>query len=264
MVDWSEVLSIMLAQAPLVAVAILVIIVYVERRLLDMHIFIDQKFTALMSYFDKRLAEVTTYFEQRLSSLERQFEQRFNSLEQRYNSLEQRFNGLEQRYNGLEQRLFNLEQRLSSLDQRVARLELRLSNIERSFGILVSFNESLLSILYSRRILSSEESATLKALLAQVRPLAESRYYTKEVAEKLDRILAKELDELTWDDVFELERIFQALVDEAAISDEKRARELIWYAGKLKVYKALVMGHLMSKGIMPPPPSRRAGEKRET
>jgi len=257
LVDWSEVLSIMLAQAPLVAVAILVIIVYVERRLLDMHIFIDQKFTALMSYFDKRLAEVTTYFEQRLSSLERQFEQRFNSLEQRYNSLEQRFNGLEQRYNGL-------EQRISSLDQRVARLELRLSSIERSFGILVSFNESLLSILYSRRILSSEESATLKALLAQVRPLVESRYYTKEVAEKLDRILAKELDELTWDDVFELERIFQALVDEAAISDEKRARELIWYAGKLKVYKALVMGHLMSKGIMPPPPSRKAEEKRET
>jgi len=258
LVDWSQVLSIMLAQAPLVAVAILVIIVYVERRLLDTHIFIDQKFTALMSYFDKRLAEVTTYFEQRLSSLERQFEQRFNSLEQRYNSLEQR-------YNGLEQRLFNLEQRISSLDQRVARLELKLSNIERSFGILVSFNESLLSILYSRRILSSEESATLKALLAHVRPLAESRYYTKEVAEKLDRILAKELDELTWDDVFELERIFQALVDEAAISDEKRARELIWYAGKLKVYKALVMGHLMSKGIMPPPPSRKAEEeKRET
>jgi len=251
LVDWSQVLSIMLAQAPLVAVAILVIIVYVERRLLDTHIFIDQKFAALMSYFDKRLAEVTTYFEQRLSSLERQFEQRFNSLEQRYNSLEQR--------------LFNLEQRVSLLDQRVARLELRLSSIERSFGILVSFNESLLSILYSRRILSSEESATLKALLAQVRPLAESRYYTKEVAEKLDRILAKELDELTWDDVFELERIFQALVDEAAISDEKRARELIWYAGKLKVYKALVMGHLMSKGIMPPPPSRKAEEeKRET
>jgi len=255
LVDWSEVLSIMLAQAPLVAVAILVIIVYVERRLLDTHIFIDQKFTALTShltsYFDKRLAEVITYFEQRLSSLERQFEQRLN--------------GLEQRFNSLEQRLFNLEQRVSSLDQRVARLELRLSNIERSFDILVSFNESLLSILYSRRILSSEESATLKALLAHVRPLAESRYYTKEVAEKLDRILAKELDELTWDDVFEMEKIFQALVDEAAISDEKRARELIWYAGKLKVYKALVMGHLMSKGIMPPPPSRKAEEeKRET
>ena len=135
------------------------------------------------------------------------------------------------------------------LERRLNRLEDRLSRVEDSINALIDFNDLLLSIQVSKGILSDVEHKILSTFLTRIRPPYSSKYYTKEVAEKLDQLLRKDLNEYTWEDLFELEKIYEILMKEAEVSGK---REYAKYAGKLRVFIAIVRGFLFRKSTSLP------------
>ncbi len=227
LVDLTIVLSTLLAQAPLVAITILVILLYVERR-----------FNA---------------FEHRIDARFEKLENRINSLEHRVSKLEDRVSMLENRIGALEHRVGRLEDMFSKLKDLVGELGHRISGLRSSINALVSFNELLLSIQTSKGYLTATEYGALSRMLSQAKPFAESKYYTKETEKKLLEILSKAPDEITWEDVFEMEKIRELLYKEAeATGDNYYAK----YADMLRALMALMKGFLLKRGVFPPEGSR--------
>ncbi len=187
-VDITAILSMLLSQAPLVVIAILVLIIYFERRLSS----IDQRFNTLASSIDRR-------------------------------------------FDVVERRLDVIEDRLSSV---------------------INFNEALLSILLSRGMLLETEYKALALALPRVRTLGGSQYYTKEVEEKLFSIIDRLTNDprtATWDDVLELERIYDIIWDEIEVTrDRKRRRALVQLSVTVKVMAIMTKAYLIGRGIMPP------------
>jgi hypothetical protein len=186
-VDVTVILSMLLSQAPLVVIAILVII-YFERRLSS----IDQRFSTLASSIDRR-------------------------------------------FDVVERRLDVIEDRLSSV---------------------INFNEALLSILLSKGVLLETEYKALALALPRVRTLGGSQYYTKEVEERLFSIIDRLTNDpktATWDDVLELERIYDIIWDEIEVTrDRKRRRALVQLSVTVKVMAIMTKAYLIGRGIMPP------------
>jgi hypothetical protein len=187
-VDITVILSMLLSQAPLVVIAILVLIIYFERRLSS----IDQRFSTLASSIDRR-------------------------------------------FDVVERRLDVIEDRLSSV---------------------INFNEALLSILLSKGVLLETEYKALSLALPRVRTLGGSQYYTKEVEEKLFSIIDRLTNDpktATWDDVLELERIYDIIWDEIEVTrDRKRRRALVQLSVTVKVMAIMTKAYLIGRGIMPP------------
>ncbi len=187
-VDITAILSMLLSQAPLVVIAILVLILYFERRLSS----IDQRFSTLASSIDRR-------------------------------------------FDMMERRLDVIEDRLSSV---------------------INFNEALLSILLSKGVLLETEYKALLLALPRVRTLGGSQYYTKEVEERLFSIIDRLTDDpktATWDDVLELERIYDIIWDEIEVTrDRKRRRALVQLSVTVKVMAIMTKAYLIGRGIMPP------------
>jgi hypothetical protein len=187
-VDITAILSTLLSQAPLVVIAILVLILYFERRLSS----IDQRFNTLASSIDRR-------------------------------------------FDVVERRLDVIEDRLSSV---------------------INFNEALLSILLSKGVLLETEYKALALALPRVRALGGSQYYTKEVEERLFSIIDRLTNDpktATWDDVLELERIYEIIWDEIEVTrDRKRRRALVQLSVTVKVMAIMTKAYLIGRGIMPP------------
>ncbi len=198
-VDITVILSMLLSQAPLVVIAILVLILYFERRLSS----IDQRFNTLVSSIDRR----------------------FDTVER----------GLDRRFDMIGRRLDVIEDRLSSV---------------------ISFNEALLSILLSKGVLLETEYKALSLALPRVRAPGGSQYYTKEVEEKLFSIIDRLTNDpktATWDDVLELERIYDIIWDEIEVTrDRKRRRALVQLSVTVKVMAIMTKAYLIGRGIMPP------------
>jgi len=142
------------------------------------------------------------------------------------------------------------------IERRLRPIERALDEHSRSLSTLIDFNEVLLTIHISRGLITDTEFRALSALLSTARPAHRSKYYTKEVYDKLGEILKKGPDEITWDDVFELERIYDLLLKEAS---ESGREDLARYASKLRVFIAMAKGFLLKRGVLPPP--RRAEEQ---
>jgi len=142
------------------------------------------------------------------------------------------------------------------IERRLRPIERVLEEHSRSLSILIDFNEVLLSIHISRGLITDTEFRALAALLSTAKPAYRSKYYTKEVYDKLDEILRKGPDEITWDDVFELERIYNLLLKEAS---ESKREDLARYAAKLRVFIAMAKGFLLKRGVLPTP--RRVEEQ---
>ena len=187
-VDITVILSMLLSQAPLVVIAILVLILYFERRLSS----IDQRFSTLASSIDRR-------------------------------------------FDMIERRLDVIEDRLESV---------------------INFNEALLSILLSKGVLLETEYKALSLALPRVRIPSGSQYYTKEVEEKLFSIIDRLTNDpktATWDDVLELERIYDIIWDEIEVTrDRKRRRALVQLSVTVKVMAIMTKAYLIGRGIMPP------------
>ena len=105
------------------------------------------------------------------------------------------------------------------------------------------------------RLLETEYKTLLLAL-PHVKIPGGSQYYTKEVEERLFSIIDRLTNDpktATWDDVLELERIYDIIWDEIEVTrDRKRRRELIALSVKVKVMAVMTRVYLIGRGVMPP------------
>jgi hypothetical protein len=93
-------------------------------------------------------------------------------------------------------------------------------------------------------------------MLPSSRVSAGSKYYTRDVERRLYEIIVRLTNDprtATWDDVTELEKIYDVIWDEIdATRDRKRRRELIALSVKVKVVAVMTKAYLISRGVMPP------------
>ena len=215
MVDLSIVLSTLISQAPLIAVVILI----------------------LLLYMNKRFNEV---------------EQRFNRIEQRISRMERRIDRIEKRIEGIEQRIDKMKQMISGkfdeVHVRFNEVNKRLDDFSNKFSIMAEFNDVLISMLQSKGYLTDSEVISLKGYVRLLIPHPSSKYYTEKVRRKLIEILDKPIEEFTWDDIDELEKIFELLLKEAS---ETGRKDLVSFAGKLKAFTAVMKGELLRRGKLP-------------
>lgn len=194
----------------------------------------------------------------RLKSIETKVEQvetRVANLETRVTNLEIKITNLETRVANLEMRFVNLENRVSALESRVVALENRVANVEavvsdlaaRVKGLeagferleraLYSYNELLLKVLEARGALSATEAVLLLRSLEAALPRSASKYYTKEVEERLRALLRKNPEDYTMQDIEELWHIADLMFEEYVAT---RRRELLDYQAKLRVAAQLI------------------------
>jgi hypothetical protein len=134
-----------------------------------------------------------------------------------------------------------LGRKFTLIDERFEKVNERFEKFEREFSsfrdIFIQYNEILISLLEARGILSKGEVLALRGFLGSLRPQPASKYYTEEVAKRLDELLAKDPEELTLADLRELDRIADLIWNEGYESGRVDLRE---YAMKLKLYVMMV------------------------
>ena len=134
-----------------------------------------------------------------------------------------------------------LGRKFTLIDERFEKVNERFEKFEREFSsfrdIFIQYNEILISLLEARGILSKGEVLALRGFLGSLRPQPASKYYTEEVARRLDELLAKDPEELTLADLRELDRIADLIWNEGYESGRVDLRE---YAMKLKLYVMMV------------------------
>lgn len=110
------------------------------------------------------------------------------------------------------------------------------------------YNRTLFDLLYTKGMFTDTEIVAMKELLEYLRPSSSTKYYTKEVEKKLNELLKKNLDEYTWDDIFELYKIAELIEKEWEISNRK---ELLDYASRLRLFTTILEIRLVKKGVLP-------------
>jgi len=134
-----------------------------------------------------------------------------------------------------------IDERFERINERFEKVNERFERLEREFSsfrdVFIQYNEILISLLEAKGILSKGEVLALKGFLGSLRPQPTSKYYTKEVAKRLDELLAKDPEELTLADLRELDRIADLIWNEGYESGRVDLRE---YAMKLKLYVMMV------------------------
>lgn len=151
----------------------------------------------------------------------------------------------------LASKFFRIEGRLDGLENRLDRLE----------GAIYSYNELLLKVLESKGILTSTEAIALVHSLKALLPAGSSKYYTKEVEEKLRNLLDKDLNEYTLEDTRELERIADLMAEEYAVT---RRRDLLDYQAKLRILAQVIRIVFVEPKIVRGEQVLKPGEKRRS
>jgi hypothetical protein len=101
----------------------------------------------------------------------------------------------------------------------------------------LQFNELLLTFLHQRNVLGDTEVSGLKAVLRALLPPTKSKYYTREVYERLVKLLDKDTKEYTMEDVEAFNEIADLIEKEGV---ERNDRRLIDYAYKLRLFALVV------------------------
>jgi hypothetical protein len=134
-----------------------------------------------------------------------------------------------------------IDERFERINERFEKVNERFERLEREFSsfrdVFIQYNEILISLLEAKGILSKGEVLALRGFLGSLRPQPASKYYTEEVARRLDELLAKDPEELTLADLRELDRIADLIWNEGYESGRVDLRE---YAMKLKLYVMMV------------------------
>jgi len=126
-----------------------------------------------------------------------------------------------------------LATKFDSLENRVGGLESRIERLEHAF---YSYNELLLKVLESKGVLTHTEAFTLIRALEASLPRSISKYYTKEVEERLRSLLRKNLEDYTMQDVEELMNIADLMFEEYRATK----RDLLEYQARLRVAAQLI------------------------
>jgi len=181
--------------------------------------------------------------------LSREIRNEVRRVERRIDKLEERVVRLEERTSKIEEQLGRVESDVAEIKGRVARLEEQLGRVEGQVGQLVRtfqiYNSTLLKVLSSKGVLTETEAEALSSHLLYVPP-AKSKYFTEEVRQRLIEILkgVKE-GRYTAADVKELRRISELIEKEGW---ENNRRDLLDYNLKLQMLIAILEGRLIARG----------------
>ena len=240
MVSVDAVVSTFIAQAPLIAVAVVVLYYTLNSRI-------------------EKVAESLKMLEAEIKTQMQHVERELGQLRQRITSLEQEVTSLKQITTSLEQEvksLMPLKQTVTALEQEVRSLKLSLRQGLRSLASgFYNYQETLVDFLAAKGVITVPEAALLRGSLKSLVPVSKSKYYTEEVRRRLIELLEKDVEEYTWEDVAELEKIANAIYKEY---EETGREDLIEYYPKLRMFTAIIRGILRRKegySSSPPPPS---------
>jgi predicted RND superfamily exporter protein len=148
--------------------------------------------------------------------------------------LARQFEKIEMQFEKIDMKFKEVYLRFDKIDIQFKEMERRMERLERG---IFSFNELLLKVLEEKDVISRTEAISLMAALQSMIPSSRTKYYTKEVENRLRELLGKDPEKYTLEDIKELERIADIMEDEYMVSGRK---ELIDYAAKLRV-AALVL-----------------------
>jgi chromosome segregation ATPase len=181
--------------------------------------------------------------------LSREIRNEVRRVERRIDKLEERVVRLEGLTSKIEEQMGRVENDVAELKGRVGRLEEQLGRVEGHVGQLVKafqiYNSTLLKVLSSKGVLTETEAEALSSHLLYVPP-AKSKYFTEEVRQRLIEILkgVKE-GRYTAADVKELKRISELIEKEGW---ENNRRDLLDYNIKLQMLIAILEGRLIARG----------------
>jgi septal ring factor EnvC (AmiA/AmiB activator) len=229
-VDVWDVAVAVAGQAPLVAVAVVVLYLLLSREIRNEVRRVERRIDKL---------------EERVAKLE----ERTSKIEEQMGRVESDVAEIKGRVARLEERLGRVENDVAELKGRVGRLEEQLGRVEGQVGQLVRtfqiYNSTLLKVLSSKGVLTETEAEALSSHLLYVPP-AKSKYFTEEVRQRLIEILkgVKE-GRYTAADVKELKRISELIEKEGW---ENNRRDLLDYNLKLQMLIAILEGRLIARG----------------
>jgi len=118
-----------------------------------------------------------------------------------------------------------LGKRFGSIDNSIGRLENRIERLENAF---LQFSEILISTLETKNVLSSTEVLILRGVVKSLLPAPKSKYYTREVYERLLQLLDKDPNDYTMADIEEMERIADLIEMEGFESGRKDLKQYAW------------------------------------
>jgi septal ring factor EnvC (AmiA/AmiB activator) len=229
-VDVWDIVAAVAGQAPLVAVAVVVLYLLLSREIRNEVRRVERRIDKL---------------EERVAKLEG----RTSKIEEQMGRVESDVAEIKGRVARLEERLGRVENDVAELKGKVGRLEEQLGRVEGQVGQLVRtfqiYNSTLLKVLSSKGVLTETEAEALSSHLLYVPP-AKSKYFTEEVRQRLIEILkgVKE-GRYTVADVKELKRISELIEKEGW---ENNRRDLLDYNLKLQMLIAILEGRLIARG----------------
>ena len=159
----------------------------------------------------------------------KEVEMRLKGVEARLKEVEARLEAHDTRLAGLETTTKSLQAKLDEIDRKIDGVSTRLDKLEKG---IFGFNELLLKVLEEKGVVSRTEALTLLVALRGMIPSSRSKYYTKEVENRLRELLNKDPDTFTMDDIREFEEIAEIMEKEYTVSGRK---ELLDYASKLRI-----------------------------
>ena len=217
-------------QAPLVAVAVVVLYLLLSREIRNEVRRVERRIDKL----EERVAKL----EERTSKIEEQM----GRMESEVAEIKGRVARLEERLGRVENDVAELKGRVGHLEEQLGRVEGQVGQLVRTFQI---YNSTLLKVLSSKGVLTETEAEALSSHLLYVPP-AKSKYFTEEVRQRLIEILkgVKE-GRYTVADVKELRRISELIEKEGW---ENNRRDLLDYNLKLQMLIAILEGRLIARG----------------
>ena len=242
--DWSAVLSSLAAQAPLTALAIVLVYFTLKREIEKVRADLRSEFGVKIESSKKEIrneiGDLRKEIHKEIGDLRIELHAEIESVKKElHGEIKELYGGI----NGLRSELGSARSELSSeirsVKVEVADLKFRVASVERA---LQGFGETLVEFLAAKGVVSEPEKVALRGFLAAALPPARSKYYTEEVRRRLLELLEK--DDVTAEDVRELDRISDLIYKEYL---ETGREDLIKYYYKLRVYIALLAGLLRSK-----------------
>jgi septal ring factor EnvC (AmiA/AmiB activator) len=179
--------------------------------------------TASLGYW---LGKKFSYIDAKFSEINKRFElidKRFELIDKRFEEIDRRFQEIDKRFQEIDRRFELMEKRFDELSQRIGRLE----------NAFTQFSETLIMLLESKEIFTSGEALSLRKLVRAILPYSSSKYYTKEVYERLKQLLDKDAYEYTLDDIEQMYEIAD-LIEKEGI--ESKRKDLIEYSHKLRFF----------------------------
>jgi len=123
-----------------------------------------------------------------------------------------------------------IDERFNRIDERFSRVDERINRLEKAF---TQFSETLIMVLEYKGVFTSIEAASFRSLIKALLPSPSSKYYTREVYERLKQLLDKDPNEYTMADIDEMNKIADLIEKEGRASNRE---DLIDYSYKLRFY----------------------------